>query len=479
MTLPRLTITQVDNALGATAPATRNLAIVACSESGTAATPQAFTRASSVLSTFGQGPLTEGAARAINRYGLTVVCVKAAQATAGTVGTLTKTITGTCVPTAAGGAAPLDAYEVVITVVTGGTVGVAGITWTYSLDGGRTTSAPQTQGTGTTLTVPSSGVSFTLGAGTLVAGDTWACPTVAPAFDATSLGAALDALAATATAWDGVLVLGNLTGALSDVVDGKLASMATAGKYHWWCGHFRMANSGESDATYQTAFGSEFNAKSSIYGGVSFGDHWFTSDVSGRVYKRPAIYSVAPFGQSQSEEIDPAELDLGPLPGTQIRDANGNILFHDEAEQPGADDLRAITLRTWDGFPGTYVGNFRLLSPAGSDFQFLQHRRVMNIALTESRLFLLRRLSKATRVNKTTGRILESDRLRIQDGLNGKLRSRLTGKGKASDAYCIVSGDDDLLGGDPLTVQVFVVPLAYPKAINASVGFVNPALQAV
>jgi hypothetical protein len=478
MTLPRLTITQVDNALGATSPATRNLAIVACSESGTAATPKAYTRASMVLAAFGQGALTEGASRAINRHGLTVVCVKAAQATAGSIGTLAKTISGTCVPTAAGGAAPLDAYEVVITVVMGGTVGVTGMTWTYSLDGGRTTSAAQSQGTGTTLTVPNSGVSFTLGAGTLVAGDTWTCPTVAPAFDATTLGAALDALATTATPWDGVLVLGDLTGALSDTIDGKLASMATAGKYHWWCGGFRNATTGESDATYQAAFGTAFNAKSSIYGGVSANEHWFTSDVSGRVYKRQAIFSVAPFAQSQSEEIDPADIDLGALPGAQIRDSDGNVLFHDEAVQPGLDDLRAITLRTWDT-AAAYVGNFRLLSPAGSDFQFLPHRRVMNIALNESRSFLIRRLSKPTRVNKTTGFILESDRQRIEDGLTIRLRSRLSGKGKASDAYCVVSGDDNLLSGDPLTVQVFVTSLAYPKTISVSVGFVNPALQAV
>jgi hypothetical protein len=55
---------------------------------------------------------------------------------------------------------PLGTYEPRIKIVTGGTVGTTGITFKWSLDGGRTESRTISLGTATSYTIPNSGVKF-------------------------------------------------------------------------------------------------------------------------------------------------------------------------------------------------------------------------------------------------------------------------------------------------------------------------------
>jgi hypothetical protein len=67
-----------------------------------------------------------------------------------------------------------------------GTVGITGITYEYSTDGGITFSGSQALGTATAITIPGTGASFLLGAGTIEAGQTFAC-SVQPDFITTEL----------------------------------------------------------------------------------------------------------------------------------------------------------------------------------------------------------------------------------------------------------------------------------------------------
>lgn len=85
-------------------------------------------------------------------------------ATADFAGTSTPSITGT----------PTAAAEVVVRFDVGGTVGVAGIFYSVSTDSGQTFGTPTALGTGSSIVVL--GVTLTLGAGTVVAGDllSWA-----------------------------------------------------------------------------------------------------------------------------------------------------------------------------------------------------------------------------------------------------------------------------------------------------------------
>jgi hypothetical protein len=177
-----------------------------------------------------------------------------------------------------------------------------------------------------------------------------------------------------------------------------------------------------------------------------------------------------------SQEIDIADVNLGTLEGVSIRDVNGNPDEHDESLNPGLDDLRFGTLRTWDG-EGVYVNRPRLFSPNGSDFQLMPHRRVMNLAMETLRSYFIRRLNRPVLVSSTTGFILESEALEIEAGVMAQLRAQLLAKPKASAVQFTLSRTDNLLSTRTLTGSARVIPLAYPEDVELDVGFYNPALQ--
>ena len=198
-------------------------------------------------------------------------------------------------------------------------------------------------------------------------------------------------------------------------------------------------------------------------------------------------FAVAALAASVDESVDLAYTGLGALPGVAVRDSNGNPDEHDESANPGLDDARFCVLRTIDGKAGVYVNNPRLFSAAGSDFQFLQHRRIMNLAKQTLRVFFVDRLSKEVVVDATTGFIAETEAAEIEAGADAALRAVLLAKPKVSGGgvggkktrFVQVSRTDNLLSTSTMTVQASVIPLAYPKAINIALGFRNPALQVV
>ncbi len=478
MSQPSVSITELDGALGVLPTGSKALALVGVSSSGPEDTPASYARVTDVVADFGIGPLVEAAAHYIETYGQPVVLVRTGQTVPGDEGTLDDSdFDGTSVVTL-DTAEPDDDFDIEIDFVTGGTIGTAGITYRYSTDGGRTWSAAQALGTAATITVPGTGgVNFDFGAGTVVAGDALRTRTKAPNWNATELGDALTALANSAIAWDLVEIVGPIDASAFDAIETKFASMVTAGKYKAWIGHARMPNLAESEATYLAALNTIFSAKASVHGVLCAGAEKLTSSVSGRKYRRPVSFVYAALEASVSEEVDVADVNLGPLTGVSIRDENGNPDEHDESINPGLDDARFTVLRTWDGIQGVYVNRPRLFSADGSDFQLLPHRRVMNIAHSVLRTYFIRRLNKAVRVDGATGYILEADAREIESGARAVLRAALLAKPKASAIEFTLSRTDNLLSTRTMTGSARIVPLAYPEQIELEVGFKNPALQ--
>lgn len=484
MTQPAVNITELDGQLGVLPPsAGRLLALVGAAVSAVLPvnTPAAFGRIKDLQAALVRGPLLEAAAHELEQYGRPVVVVRTEATVAGDAGAVDFEGTGTSVITIDATDEPEDDYEVYFEVITGGTIGTAGITFRVSLDGGRTLSAELALGTLTTYPIPDpagglSGVTLLFAAGTLVAGDTAAARTTAPQWNGTDLAAALDALKVATHNWEGVEIVGALDGANFDVVEGKITGMAAAGKNHWWIGNCRTPNDGESEATYLAAMSTVFASKASKHGSLCFGACKVISSVSGLNYRRPVALIAGAREASLSEEIDSADINLGPLP-CSIRDANGNPDEHDETANPGADDARFYVLRTWEGYQGVYVNRPRLFSVTGSDFELVPHRRVMNIARDVLRNYFTRRLNKPIRIDKATGYILEAEALEIEKGATAALRSALTQKPKASEAVFVLSRSDNILSTKTLTGDARIVPLGYPEIADLSLAFSNPALQ--
>lgn len=171
------------------------ICIMSCSELGTANQVRTFTKVQDDLDTFGRCDGVEFAAHLVEVAKCPYMRVKLATATAGAIGPVdTRGVTGTSVITFTG--TPLDEEDIVLDVVTGGTIGTAGIVIKVSRDGGKTYGGLIRLGTANTYAIPGTGITANFAAGTLVANDRALCKAFGPKFDGAGLTAAFAALAA-------------------------------------------------------------------------------------------------------------------------------------------------------------------------------------------------------------------------------------------------------------------------------------------
>lgn len=479
MTQPSVVITELDGALGVLPPTSGALfAIVGPCSSGPFDTPAAFARIKDIQTTYTNGPAVEAAAHYIEKYGRPVLFTRCNASVSAVTGAIDDDgVTGTSVVTASG--TPTDDVELVVKVTLGGTIGTGPISYQLSADGGRNFGPVTSLGTANTLVTPDNiGITFHFAAGTLITGDTWSCVVSSATWNSSDITTALTALKNSQQLWELVQIVGPVASSTVDTIDGAISGMAASGKYRAWIGNVRIPDVGETESTYASSL-SGLASHSSKYGSLYAGGCKLVSSVSGRQYRRPVSFATAAREASVSHEIDIADINLDTLPGVAIADVNGNPDEHDETVSPGLDDLRLGTLRSWEGYGGVYVNRPRLFSPAGSDFQLMPHRRVMNITHAALQSYFVRRLNKPVLVSKLTGFILEAEASEIEKGALAVMRSTLLAKPKASDVQFSLSRTDNLLSTKTMTGQARVVPLAYPEFVNLDLGFFNPALQLV
>jgi hypothetical protein len=452
------------------------LAVVGVSSMGAFEVPAPYTRAKDLIADFGVGPAVEAAAHYLNQYGNPVLFVRTHQTTAGAIGAFSGN-TGTSVLTQTLATAPLDDYELALKIVNGGTIGVAGITFQWSLDNGRTYSPVQNLGVATTYVVADSGISIDFAAGTLVTGDVIVARTTAPQWVNAELVSALAALRNSAQPWEGSEIVGPCAGADLDSLDTWLQGMAAVGKLHWAIPHVRTPNVGESSAAYDTFLTGISSLHSSRYMDVCSDAMETVSPVTGRQYRRPPSFTIAAREASLSQEQNSAEILLGPLPVTVIHDGLGNPKYHDEFITPGHDDLRFCVLRSWEGRSGAYVNQPTMFSPAGSDFIILPYRRVMNLGRSISRAEMELILNAPIRVDPLTGFIDPRDAARIEARVNQELKLALGQQPMVSAVAYVLNRTDNLLSTRKLRTQLRITPLGYPTTIEEEDGFINPALS--
>lgn len=198
--------------------------------------------------------------------------------------------------------------------------------------------------------------------------------------------------------------------------------------------------------------------------------------VGGATYKRSDAWPiVARIAKSPIHE-DLGRYASGPLPGVVS-------LHRDENATPGLASARFETLRTLTDAPGYYIASDtggNMMAPLGSDYAFVQNRRVMDRACTVNRVAMLRYLNDDLLVNGTTGFILEEEARGIEADVNAQLGADLVNGGvrHASAVACRVKRDENMITTKNLTTSVSVTPKSYAKTITTEIGFRNPALAA-
>jgi hypothetical protein len=449
------------------------MAFVGASSAGPLNTPATYARVPDLTAAFGLGPVVEAAAYYMSTTGRPALIVRSAAGAAAAVSAVTHVGTGTSVATIAASPVPADDYEYVIKFTLGGTIATGPISYQASYDGGRNYGPVTALGTADEITL--AGTTFEFAAGTVLAGDTYAAVAKAAQWTGAELTTSLTALGNTLVAWEQVTIVGTLDGTAFDNIETAIAGWRGVGKYKSWIGSPRIPAIAESAATYIAAMSTIFSAKSTKSGTVAGAAAKVTSGVTGRKYRRPVSFVLAA-AQACDEQINVADVNRGSLPGVSIRDDNGNADEYDESLTPGLDDLRMASLRTWDGYPGVYINRPRLLSPPGSDFELIPHRRVLNLTERVLRNYFILRLNKPIKVDATTGFILETEALDIEMGARAAMRSSLLAAPKASAASFVLSRTDNVLSTKTLHGTARVIPLGYPEFIDITVGYENPAL---
>jgi hypothetical protein len=480
--IPIVKVTKLDGQTGVVAPSSKGIcAIISTSSAGTANSPVSVTKAGLAATTFGVGPLVEAAAHILAVSGNPVVLVKGTGTTAGSAGVVALVGTGNAAPSIA--TAPYDDYSVRVDIVTGGVLGVAGITYTYSLDGGLSKSAVLALGTSLTIAIPASGVTVTVGAGaaTVVAGDYITCLTTAPQLTAGDISAALEALRLSVLGWEFVLVGAHVaTDTTVQTMDTWLAAREAEGRYRGFLlnSKFRAAT-GETEAQFLTALTSAYGASASIRGCIGADGGALASAVPGRGWtqKRPTSWALAARMMKVQYGTDPAYVSDGPLGGFGLSDTSGNPLNHDENFYPGMDALRLVSLRTFDRRNGTFITNANTIASAGSDYVWAQHIRVMNRACELAFDALLGQLSAGVRTNPKLGPlgetyIAEPDARRIEAIVNDAL-TELTSQVTA--VRFVLSRTDNMGSNGPVTLngEVQLNALRYVKEFDVNAAFVR------
>lgn len=484
MTLPAVTISKnVFSTSQAPPSSTGILAILAASSAGTVDQPGSYSRSDLAVTDYGYGPLTDYAAHTIAAANQPVVLVKGTAAYAGALGAITTTNGSTSTITN-NSSAPYDTYDVRVEFLTGGTIGVTGITYRYSLDGGNTWSGSQALGTATTLTIPNTGVSFTLGAGNINAGETLQAYTTRPQLNDTNITDGLTALGLSRLPFEGVLIDCSAGAATVGVIDTILSSWEGKGKFK-----FALLNSryktepeptAESEAAYATALGTTFGNQTSIRACVGADGAHAPSPITGWNLKRPTAMFLG--GRAMAIPIgeDPAWVARGPLQGAQVSDARGNPFDHDEDLYPNLDSLRLTSLRSFapGGPQGIFVTNANTIAPTGSPFAYLQHIRIMNRACEIAWAVLTQQLSRGVRKNPKPDpvtnivTIFEPDAALLDKLVEDALFQPL--KGQVSDFRFRVNRTDNM-NAVPCVVTALleIVALAYIKGFQVQAQFVK------
>jgi len=490
MTLPSVSISK-NTFTTSQAPASSVgiLAVCAASSTGTALSPGGFARTDLAVAAYGIGPLTDFGAYDIAVANKPALLVKGVATYAGSYGTLNKTVAGSSVVTV-GSAEPYDRYSVIVTVVTGGTIGVAGITYTYSLDGGTNTSGLQALGTANTVTLPSSNVQFNFAAGTLAAGDTWNVMTERPLMGDNAALDCLTALSTTRLPYEGVLIDSSATASTVGLIDTFLTGLEAKGIFKFVLLNSRFKNepepTAESESAYASALNAMFGSSTSIRICVGADGAHLPSQITANNLKRPTSLLLAARAMAIPIGEDPAFVSRGAITGAAISDNQGNPYDHDEDLFPNIDPLRLTSLRSFapGGPQGVYITNANTIQPSGGAFPYLQHIRVMNRACEIAWAVLTTQLSRGVRKNPkadpNTGAvyIFEPDAASIEDLVNEALAQPL--KGQVSDFKFSLSRTDNMNAVPCIVTAVLsIVALAYIKGFQVQAQFSKTIQTAV
>jgi hypothetical protein len=472
MAIPGIKQTIRDPGLGVT-PAAINAAVFfgTCSI-GTVNTVYAFSNPNDVIDTLGQGPLAEDLCYELAIAGGPVYAVRLTGSVAGAAGSVTKVAASTSTGTITVAGAAFDAYEAIVKILSTGALGVA--TFQYSLDNGTTWSPETIVPSGGSYVVANTNLTLTFvaGSGPIIfeKGDVHTFVSTAPSFSATDLNNGMTAFKASNTPVAEVVLAGKFpSSSAGATIAAAMAVQATSLFNTYRYVGFIMDAGEDVEATAQASYAAFSSERASI----CYGNAYTISAkpfVGYSVPKCSISRAVAARCAAISVSTDPARFATGSLPGV-------TSITHDEFRTENMDAKKFTTLRTFQGISGFFVTNGRMMSLPGSDYQFWQHRRVMDVASATAYAASLPFLSASVRTI-TGGTIDPRDAMRWENAVKDALRTVLLDPDNAEGTQGHVSALDakvdrtnNVLTSSDVKVKYAIRPLGYAKTIENELSF--------
>lgn len=167
---------------------------------------------------------------------------------------------------------------------------------------------------------------------------------------------------------------------------------------------------------------------------------------------------------------DLGKVARGPLPFILTPDISKQKygIYHDEGQKPGLDVSRFCTTRTFRGLPGFYITNGRTFATPGSDFTYLQYRRVIDRGAQLLTTVVKQYINTEVRVNPD-GTIAEIDARAIEDRVLSYLYSQM--KDNVTSIDVKVDRTINILSTQTLKIVCSILPFGYAKYIQLVIGF--------
>lgn len=405
---------------------------------------------------------------------------------------------------------PEDGYEIGIYFVTGGTVGAPGITFQYALDAGAAT--PKLS---KVLALPlngifpipdgkdASGVTLTVGAGTVDALDGVTARTTPPAYQWADAAAALDTLRNSKITWSFLVFTSFNTRAFRDSAESKLQDFAGSGRFTWAACPGRDRITGENttsdgnvlgDLAWSGRIEDEWSGSIGNRTPPQWGAERVTCPLTGRRNRRPVTVANIPrnIGITPDTDIGDRTLPNGGALSADIsihNDITGALEEHDARINPSLFQLGGNVLRTWYGEqglePGVFPAGGRLMS-ADTDIQRWQHRRVQDLADAAALAAMSRQVLRkfgvwpqTARAPYVSGDIMPWDMTNIQQILFAAVYAAVgayVSAPKTGGITIIVEPTPGQVNGNTVVYQkTKLVSRKYLDTFSGTLGFVDPA----
>lgn len=415
-----------------------------------------------IAETLGAGPLADAVLDSFVAGSRLVYVVAAEPDIPGQVGAVTHQGEGAGTLTVAGN--PLNAYDVVVEVLRTG--GLNDAIFRYSLDGGASWSGQVTVPAEGGYVLPNTGLTITFQPAlenppeSFQKGDTYAFKTTAPQASVESVNRAIDVLLDSSLSYDFIHVVGGSDAAMWAALAARAEEAFSNFRYIHILAEAKPPAPGQSVDEWVSALTAEAADVASTRLSVcaAFGR---VSDIStGRQSVRNLAGHYAGRLSAIGVHQHPGEVALGSIPSVVSLAPEGINAAHISA----LDDARFVTFRTYEGFPGFYVNDGRIMAAPTSDYQQVETRRVVDKAARQVRIAALR-----FHKGPATPAGLAAFQAALQVPLGVMLAD-----GEIMGAQVVIPPDQNILSTGRLRARLRITPVPIMREIEVEIGLENP-----